>query len=254
MVVPGAAPVNAQAAGPGLAMAKPAGAATGVNATGLTARADAPHGAPPAVVEPNAAVAAASEVFSVNGKADQAAGASTNMAAASSTSAPAGTLVDASALASQTSGANTVAAPVAASVAGSVAATPSALAAAVTAMHQAGQASTVLRLDPVGLGALSVHIGLGAQGQVNVLFVPGTAQAAQLLNAGMGDLRHAMAASGLMLGQAQVGGQSNGQSSGQNSGQSSGQNTPQPRGEAPNTAAVSGDNAVDPASGVRAYA
>ena len=35
---------------------------------------------------------------------------------------------------------------------------PSALAAAVTAMQQTGQNSTVLRLDPAGLGSLSVHV------------------------------------------------------------------------------------------------
>ncbi|HTQ71071.1 MAG TPA: flagellar hook-length control protein FliK [Acidocella sp.] len=90
---------------------------------------------------------------------------------------------------------------------GSVATSPAALAATVTALHQSGQAGTVLRLDPPGLGHLSVQVGLGAQGQVNVLFVPSTADAAQAIHASLPGLGSAMAQSGLTLGQAQVGGQ-----------------------------------------------
>lgn len=84
---------------------------------------------------------------------------------------------------------------------------PSALAATITALHQSGQANAVLRLDPPGLGHLSVQIGLGGQGQVNVLFVPSTADAAQALQATLPSLGNALAQSGLTLGQAQVGGQ-----------------------------------------------
>ncbi|MDE1905497.1 MAG: flagellar hook-length control protein FliK [Rhodospirillales bacterium] len=92
---------------------------------------------------------------------------------------------------------------------------PAALAATITALHQSGQAGTVLRLDPPGLGHLSVEVRLGAQGQVNVLFVPSTADAAQALHASLPGLGSAMAQSGLTLGQAQVGGQFS-QQSGQN--------------------------------------
>jgi flagellar hook-length control protein FliK len=81
-------------------------------------------------------------------------------------------------------------------------------------MHQAGQSGAVLRLDPPGLGNLSVHVGLGQQGQVNVLFVPDSAVGAQALQSGLSGLSQAMAQSGLTLGQAQVGGQF-GQSAGQ---------------------------------------
>ncbi|MBU6448830.1 MAG: flagellar hook-length control protein FliK [Rhodospirillales bacterium] len=92
---------------------------------------------------------------------------------------------------------------------------PAALAATVTALHQSGQAGTVLRLDPPGLGHLSVEIRLGTQGQVNVLFVPSTADAAQAIQANLPGLGAAMAQSGLTLGQAQLGGQFS-QQSGQN--------------------------------------
>jgi flagellar hook-length control protein FliK len=56
-----------------------------------------------------------------------------------------------------------------------------------------------------------VHVALGPSAQVNVSFLPATSQAAQILNAGMDGLRQAMAASGLTLGQANVGGQGGGQ-------------------------------------------
>ncbi|OYV34550.1 MAG: hypothetical protein B7Z80_20945 [Rhodospirillales bacterium 20-64-7] len=91
---------------------------------------------------------------------------------------------------------------------------PAALAATVTALHQSGQASTLLRLDPPGLGTLAVHVGLGAAGQVNVLFIPAVAQTASFLHAGLDGLRHALGQAGLSLGQAQVGGQFTGQSGG----------------------------------------
>jgi flagellar hook-length control protein FliK len=100
------------------------------------------------------------------------------------------------------------------------AATPAALAATITAMHQSGAHTTTLRLDPPGLGDLSVHVALGQNGQVNVLFVPSVAQTGQLLNSGMDGLRQAMAASGLSLGHASVGGQGGGnQSANQNANQ-----------------------------------
>ncbi len=91
-----------------------------------------------------------------------------------------------------------------------VAATPAALAASITAMHRNGQTSAMLRLDPPGLGTLSVHIALGADqgsggGQVNLLLLPAIAQTGQILNGGIDGLRQALAAAGLTLGQAQIG-------------------------------------------------
>jgi flagellar hook-length control protein FliK len=63
----------------------------------------------------------------------------------------------------------------------------------------------MLRLDPPGLGSLSIHLAAGQNG-VNVLFVPSVPQTGQLLLQNMDGLRSAMQASGLSLGQAQVGG------------------------------------------------
>jgi flagellar hook-length control protein FliK len=77
-------------------------------------------------------------------------------------------------------------------------------------MYRNGQPSLLLRLDPPGLGALSVHVAMGSNADVNVLFVPTVAQTAHLLHGGLGDLRQAMAASGLTLGQAQIGSGSTG--------------------------------------------
>jgi flagellar hook-length control protein FliK len=85
-------------------------------------------------------------------------------------------------------------------------ATPDAMAASIVAMYRSGQSSLVLRLDPPGLGTVSVHLALGGNADVNVLFVPAVAQTAHLLQTGLGDLRQAMAASGLTLGQAMIGG------------------------------------------------
>jgi flagellar hook-length control protein FliK len=77
-------------------------------------------------------------------------------------------------------------------------------------MYRNGQPSLLLHLDPPGLGALSVHVAMGSNADVNLLFVPTVAQTAHLLHGGLGDLRQAMAASGLTLGQAQIGGGSTG--------------------------------------------
>jgi flagellar hook-length control protein FliK len=93
------------------------------------------------------------------------------------------------------------------------------LAATVTAMHQAGQSGAVLRLDPPGLGNLSVHVALGQNGQVNVLFIPSTQAASTVLQNNLAGLGTALAQSGITLGQAQVGGQFN---------QNAGQGTYQP--------------------------
>jgi flagellar hook-length control protein FliK len=120
--------------------------------------------------------------------------------------------------------------------------TPDGLAAAITAMQQAGQNSAVLQLDPAGLGALSVHVALGHNAQINVQFVPAIAQTAQLLSNGLDGLRQAMAASGLTLGQVQVGG---GQTGGGRR-----DDRPAPSGRA--TAAVT--QATDGPDGIRAYA
>jgi flagellar hook-length control protein FliK len=89
-------------------------------------------------------------------------------------------------------------------------ATPDAMAASIVAMYRSGQSSLVLRLDPPGLGTVSVHLALGGNAVVNVLFVPAVAQTSHLLQSGLGDLRQAMAASGLTLGQAQIGGGASG--------------------------------------------
>ena len=134
-----------------------------------------------------------------------------------------------------------------------VSATPAALAASITAMHQNGQMSAVLRLDPPGLGALSVHIAVGHGAQVNVQFIPTTAQTGQLLNAGMDQLRQAMATAGLQLGQAQVGGGSQGGGQGGNSGggSRSGGGTSTPALASASVSAPAGDTS---ANGVRAYA
>jgi len=88
------------------------------------------------------------------------------------------------------------------------------MAASIIAMYRSGQPSLVLRLDPPGLGSVSVHVALGGNADVNVLFVPSVAQTAHLLQTGLGDLRQAMAASGLTLGQAQIGGGGGGTSGG----------------------------------------
>lgn len=90
-----------------------------------------------------------------------------------------------------------------------------ALAATVTALHQSGQTNTIMRLDPPGLGHLSVQVGLNTQGQINVLFVPSSADAAHILQATLSHFHQAATQSGLTLGQAQVGGQF-AQSGGQN--------------------------------------
>lgn len=84
--------------------------------------------------------------------------------------------------------------------------TPAALAATVVAMTGSGHSSTVLRLAPPDLGTLSIHVAYAADASVNLVFVPSTAQTAQLLSGGMDGLRHAMATAGLTLGQAQIGG------------------------------------------------
>jgi flagellar hook-length control protein FliK len=92
-------------------------------------------------------------------------------------------------------------------------------------MYRSGQSSLVLRLDPPGLGAVSVHLALGGNADVNVLFVPAVAQTAHLLQTSLPDLRQAMATSGLTLGQAQIGGGASGGgggTSGSNSGTQSG--------------------------------
>lgn len=82
-----------------------------------------------------------------------------------------------------------------------------ALAATVTALHQAGQTGAILRLAPPGLGHLSIQIGQTTHGQINIMFVPSTADAAQTLQNALPQLHQALSQSGLTLGQAQVGGE-----------------------------------------------
>jgi flagellar hook-length control protein FliK len=98
---------------------------------------------------------------------------------------------------------------------------PTALAAAVMAMHQGGQSTAILRLDPPDLGSLTVHLTM-QNGQVNVLFTPSSAQTGQLLHANLDNLRQSMASAGLNLGQADVGQGGAGNPGGQQQG---GQNT-----------------------------
>jgi flagellar hook-length control protein FliK len=114
-------------------------------------------------------------------------------------------------------------------------------------MQQTGQNSTVLRLDPAGLGTLSVHVAVGQNGQLNVLFVPALAQTGQLLHAGMDGFRQAMTASGLNLGQADVGGQGAGQAGGE-SGNAGGQHNPNSQ-TAQNSPYGTGTSAPAPLSG-----
>jgi len=133
-----------------------------------------------------------------------------------------------------------------------IAATPAALAASITAMHRNGQTSALLRLDPPGLGTLSIHLALGHEesggaGQVNLLMVPAVTQTAQLLNSGIDSLRQALAAAGLSLGQAQIG-----------QGGQGGQNPVPDRQPASNRTAPSAPSSVTEIAtnspGVRAYA
>jgi flagellar hook-length control protein FliK len=123
----------------------------------------------------------------------------------------------AGALSSATTGAPVTGSTATATAPGYVPATPDAMAASIVAMYRSGQSSLVLRLDPPGLGPVSVHVALGTNSDVNVLFVPAVAQTAHLLQAGLVDLRHAMAASGLTLGQAQIGGGAGGGAGGRTS-------------------------------------
>jgi flagellar hook-length control protein FliK len=120
------------------------------------------------------------------------------------------------------------------------------LAAAVTAMHQAGQSGAVLRLDPPGLGMLSVHVGLAQNGQVNVLFIPSTQDASTALQNNLSGLGAALAQSGITLGQAQVGGQFH-----QNAGQG-GYQPPASQLAVPQT--IGFDIELSTPSGVSAYA
>ena len=128
--------------------------------------------------------------------------------------------------ASSVAGGSPTAVPAAApTLLGYTPATPDGMAASIVAMYRSGQSSLVLRLDPPGLGTVSVHVALAGNANVNVLFVPAVPQTAHLLQTGLGDLRQAMAASGLILGQAQIGG---GASGGAGGGGASGSN-PEPR-------------------------
>jgi flagellar hook-length control protein FliK len=136
--------------------------------------------------------------------------------------------------------------------AASISATPAALAASITAMHRNGQTSALLRLDPPGLGTLSIHVALGHEnsggaGQVNLLMVPAVTQTAQLLNSGIDSLRQALAAAGLTLGQAQIG---QGGQGGQNPAPDPQQAGARPASTTPAAAAEVATNTP----GVRAYA
>ena len=134
-----------------------------------------------------------------------------------------------------------------------IAASPSELAATIVAMQRAGNTTTTLRLDPPGLGELAVHISLSQSNQVNVQLIPSVPQTAQLLNANLMDLRHAMTAAGLTLGQTQVGGNGAGGNApqGQGAGPGAGQND---RSATPGAGAATTGATEATASGVRAYA
>jgi flagellar hook-length control protein FliK len=124
-------------------------------------------------------------------------------------------------------------------------------------MQRSGNSTATLRLDPPDLGELSVHISLSASAQVNVQLIPSVPQTAQLLNANLMDLRHAMTAAGLTLGQTQVGGNGTGGNQGQGTGQGSGQGqnggSATPGGTTTGPAATAAVTEAA-ASGVRAYA
>jgi flagellar hook-length control protein FliK len=122
-------------------------------------------------------------------------------------------------------------------------------------MQRSGNNTATLRLDPPGLGELAVHISQSASSQVNVQLIPSVPQTAQLLNANLMDLRHAMTAAGLTLGQTQVGGNGAGghESHGQGTGQGAGQNGSASRGGTGGTI-TAGVTEVTASSGVRAYA
>ena len=132
---------------------------------------------------------------------------------------------------------------------GSVNLAPAALSATITALHQSGQSSVMLRLDPPDLGHLSVQIKMDMQGGLNVLFVPTSADAAQTLQSSLHQLGGIMAQSGLTLSQAEVGGQFS-QSGGQN-GQQSGYTPPR---QTAASAAASSPPPASPTSGLSTYA
>lgn len=90
------------------------------------------------------------------------------------------------------------------------------LAAAITAMHQSGQASATLRLDPPGLGNLTIHLGLGQENAVNVQFITAVPQTTQIIANHLNDLRQAMENAGIALGNTQIGGGNAGQHPGGN--------------------------------------
>jgi len=136
-----------------------------------------------------------------------------------------------------------------------VPATPSALAAAVLAMQKTGDHSTILSLDPAGLGSMTVHVSIGQGPQVNVQFVPSLPQTAHLLTSHLDDLRQAMTEAGISLGQTSVG-SDGGNASGNGGG---------PFGQAPRSGVSTGSNqaalalsnsggAENRAGGVSAYA
>ncbi|OYV41286.1 MAG: hypothetical protein B7Z80_02295 [Rhodospirillales bacterium 20-64-7] len=95
--------------------------------------------------------------------------------------------------------------PVSGGVTAVIPASSAGLAAAITAMHQAGENSAVLKLNPPGLGNLSVHVAIGQNALINVMFISAVPQTVQLLHNNLTDLRQALAASGLNLGEANVG-------------------------------------------------
>ena len=141
--------------------------------------------------------------------------------------------------ASSVAGGSPTAVPAAApTLLGYTPATPDGMAASIVAMYRSGQSSLVLRLDPPGLGTVSVHVALAGNANVNVLFVPAVPQTAHLLQTGLGDLRQAMAASGLILGQAQIGGGASGGAGGGGAGTSGSNPEPRPGTTGPVAAAA----------------
>ncbi len=120
------------------------------------------------------------------------------------------------------------------------------LAAAVTAMQQSGESTATLRLDPPGLGNLTIYLNLGQNNAVNILFVAAVPQTAQIIANHLNDLRQAMDHSGLSLGNTQIGSGNTG--AGSNANQQY-----QPR--QPQTALQPAPPAADASpTGIRAYA
>lgn len=133
------------------------------------------------------------------------------------------------------------------------------LAAAITAMHQSGQTTATLRLDPPGLGNLTIHLGLGQENAVNVQFITAVPQTTQIIANHLNDLRQAMESAGIALGNTQIGGGNAGGPGGNPTGNPTGNPGNNPgnnHGNTPQYPALPGQPQTQPAlqPGIRAVA